>query len=134
MPNRCVAAGCSSIPSDEVTLYKFPKDPVLRKKWIEQVKRTRDRWSGPSENSSLCSNHFTDDCYEQSSVIQNSFGIKVRMKLKSKAVPTIFKRRLDADSSGPKAKKLRTAYEKRERRRVSYIHRLITVTYIALKI
>ena len=61
MPNRCVAAGCCSIPSDEVTLYKFPKDPVLRKKWIEQVKRTRDRWSGPSENSSLCSNHFTDD-------------------------------------------------------------------------
>ena len=25
------------------------------KKWIEQVKRTRDHWIGPSENSSLCS-------------------------------------------------------------------------------
>ena len=74
MPNRCVVAGCSSIPSDEVTLYKFPKDPVLRKKWIEQVKCTRDRWIGPLENSSLCSNHFTDDCYEQSSLIQHSFS------------------------------------------------------------
>ena len=49
MPNRCVAAGCSSIPSDEVTLYKFSKDPVLRKKWVEQVKQTRHCWIGTSE-------------------------------------------------------------------------------------
>ena len=83
--------------------------------------------------SSLCSNHFTDDCYEQKPLIQHSFGIKVRRKFKSEAVSTTFKRKLDTDSSGPKVKKLRTVYEKRERHCISYIDRLITVTYIALK-
>ena len=27
MPNRCVAAGCGNMPSDSVSLFRFPKDP-----------------------------------------------------------------------------------------------------------
>ena len=58
MPNICIAAGCSSIPSDEVNVYKFLKDPTLRKKWIKKVKRTKVHWISPSENvsTSLCYN------------------------------------------------------------------------------
>ena len=29
MPNRCVAAGCVNMPSDSVSLFRFPKDPNL---------------------------------------------------------------------------------------------------------
>ena len=37
----CVAGGCSNTPSPGVSLYKFPKDPALRKQWEKQVQRTR---------------------------------------------------------------------------------------------
>ena len=34
---------------ESITSYYFPKDNIsLKKKWIAQVKRTRDKWSGPT--------------------------------------------------------------------------------------
>ena len=41
MPNRCVAAGCGNMPSDSVSLFRFPKDPHLCGVWTRQVQRTR---------------------------------------------------------------------------------------------
>ena len=29
MPNRCVAAGCGNMPSDSVSLFRFPKHPHM---------------------------------------------------------------------------------------------------------
>ena len=29
MPNRCVAIGCGNMPSDSVSLFRFPEDPNL---------------------------------------------------------------------------------------------------------
>ena len=44
MPNRCVAYGCSNTTNVEgITTYYFPKDISLKKKWIAQVKETRDK-------------------------------------------------------------------------------------------
>ena len=44
MPNCCIAAGCSNTSNIEgVSLFKFPKDESLKREWIEQVKRTRDK-------------------------------------------------------------------------------------------
>ena len=37
MPKRCVAFGCSNTNKDGVSLFSFPKDPVLSKKCTEQV-------------------------------------------------------------------------------------------------
>ena len=47
MPNRCVAFGCSNTSSTEgVSVFHFPKDECIKRKWIAQVRRTRDKWTG----------------------------------------------------------------------------------------
>ena len=145
MVKRCVAAGCSNTYSDKVSLYKFPKDPVLREQWVKQVQRTRAKWSGPSEYSVLCSDHFTDSCFRPDSAIAASMGLHKPRTLKPDAVPTLFERPAlqlpsssgsscsaassrnrsltttsPADQDAPSLpKKMRGAYEKRERARVS---------------
>ena len=68
----------------------------LRSKWIQQVKRTRANWSGPSYHSVLYSLHFTDDCFEAS---PSCYGIKKKAVLKKDAFPTIFKRPTTGTSS-----------------------------------
>ena len=144
MVKRCVAAGCSNTYSDGVSLFQFPRDPVLRQQWSQQVRRTRARWSGPSEHSVLCSKHFTESCFEPSSALASKVGLEKRKRLKADAVPTIFERPETSTSStntsgdfssqrkraavdtpleestGAKhqAKRARGAYEKRERARV----------------
>ena len=54
MPNRCVAAGCSNVARVGIALYKFPKDPILRKQWERQAQRTRAICAA-NESSVLCS-------------------------------------------------------------------------------
>ena len=128
MPAQCVAAGCNKSSSSEITLFRFPKDQELRKKWIAQVQRTRAQWKGPLATSVLCSAHFTEEDFEPGSLLYKSFGMKKSKKLKPGAVPSIFKRTLQTssaspftDSEPPQSKKRRTAYEKRERQKVSYV-------------
>ena len=117
MPNHCVAYGCSNTSSNKgISIFHFPKDGSLRKKWTEQVKRTRTEWKGPTVNSVLCSDHFSQDCFEVKNKMHESFGFETTAKLKKDAVPTTFKRKL-TEVEEPAAKK--TAYEKRERLRVN---------------
>ena len=91
MVNRCVAAGCCNTPSDRVSLLKFPSDGALRRKWKKQVQRTRAKWKA-NEHSFLCSDHFTEDCFEVDSALASQFGMKKRRRLKPGAIPTIFHR------------------------------------------
>ena len=102
------------------------KTLLLRKEWTLQVQRTRASWK-PTEYSYLCSEHFTADSFESDSAIAASFGISKRKRLKSDAIPTIFERpapestgkRPATTASESVAKRRRTAFEKRERSRVS---------------
>ena len=92
MVKRCDAAGCSSTTKDGVHLYGFPKDPGLRKKWGDQVKRTRDKWE-PTDHSCICSKHFEETCFQPYSKFTESLGMgKVRALLKPGGIPTIFER------------------------------------------
>ena len=93
MGKRCVAAGFSSTCKDGLHLYSFPKDPELRKKWGDQVKRTRDKWEH-TDHSYLCSKHFEDDCFQPySNKLAKSLGEgKVRVLLKTGAILTVFQR------------------------------------------
>ena len=102
MVKRCVAAGCSNTYSSGVSLFYFPKDQAKRLLWTRQVQRTRAEWKGPSEHSVLCSDHFTDDCFEPAAAIASSLGLaQPRRRLKADAVPTVFVRRASAsDDSG----------------------------------
>ena len=140
MGKRCVAAGCSNTNADGVSLFRFPRNPSLRAIWNKQVQRTRAYWKDATEYSVLCSEHFTSDCFEEDSFIAAQFGIAKRKRLKPDAVPTVFhrpiaatrtatsygqeassvghKRPALADESIPLEKK-KTAFEKRERSRVS---------------
>lgn len=122
MVKTCVAAGCNNTNKDGVSLHKFPRDSVLRKKWVDQVKRHRDKWV-PTEYSVLCSQHFEQGCFMPDTILSESLGLgKKKSCLKHDAVPTLFtkpaaKRKLEAESPPPK--KRRSAYEKRKRYRVS---------------
>ena len=75
MVKCCVAAGCSNTNSDGVSLFQFPQDTALRMQWTREVERTRANWQGPSDYSVLCSDHFTNDCFEEEMTITARFGI-----------------------------------------------------------
>ncbi|XP_077407752.1 lethal(3)malignant brain tumor-like protein 2 isoform X2 [Vanacampus margaritifer] len=84
MPYYCVAYGCGKSSENNVTLFRFPKDPEEFRKWEKQVQRTRNDWFA-SPNCYLCSEHFGKDYFESISPL----GVP---KLKPGAVPTVFVR------------------------------------------
>ena len=118
MPNRCVAAACGNMPSDSVSLFRFPKEPHLCDLWTRQVQRTRGNWK-PTSASVLCSEHFSVDCFDDIPSLKASLGFAVQRKrvLKSTAVPSIFKRNEHVPEK--KARKS-TAVEKLAAKRVSF--------------
>ena len=76
MPKRCVVFGCGITNKDGVSLFSFSKDPVLDKKWTEQVKRSKDKWLGPTKYYSFfCSCHFTEDYFQPDIVVAASLGL-----------------------------------------------------------
>ena len=100
------------------------------------MRRSRDGWSGPTPYSFVCSDNFTEDCFETDTFTAQKLGIKKRKRLKPDAMPTIFPRVLQPSAPPPSkkrtvsaipsepgysqaAKKTRPAFEKRERARVS---------------
>ena len=145
MVKNCVAANCSNTYGHCVSLFEFPKDRALRQKWIKNVQKTSANWDGPSEHSVLCSQHFESSCFEGDSALAAQMGIQKRKRLKPDAVPTVFDRpaiqlpssaqsepgpsrlswkRGSTGSSSladPTTRKIRTAYKKRERSRVTNI-------------
>jgi hypothetical protein len=72
MPTRCVVYGCSNTAdtSNGVFMYEIPfwneNSPITAKrrtKWLNFVRRRRDKWT-PTRSSVVCSQHFTDDCFQ----------------------------------------------------------------------
>ena len=125
MVKRCVAGGCGNTNREGVSLFIFPKDLRMRRRWANQVKRTRKGWEGPTYYSVLCSLHFEAKCFEAASGLYKSFGLgRRRPQLKSDAVPTLFerpvlKRSRSAAKEGQITTKRRTALKQRERTAVS---------------
>ena len=54
MVKRYIAAGSSNTYSDNVSLFKFPKDPVLRQKCVKNVQRTRAQWRVVQVSTVFC--------------------------------------------------------------------------------
>ena len=126
---RCVAAGCNNTHKDGVSLFLFPKDPCMKKKWASAVRRTRDKWE-PTNHSVLCSKHFEPKCFKQTPQVAQSLGMKIKAQLEPDAIPTIFDKasllkraaaEKDASSEPVRKKRKRSAYKKRERLKVSFI-------------
>ena len=85
MVNRCVVYGCGNEPKAGTALHEFPSDKRLRELWKKFVDRTRSGWGGPTTNSTVCSAHFTNDCYENK--MKYDMGHAKFLKLKKGAVP-----------------------------------------------
>ena len=97
--------------------------------------------------SHLCSDHFEPDCYEDGPMLAASFGIETKRQriLKKTAVPTLSSRTLQvlAPCSGPSTTAPcsgfgellisrptpRSAFAKRERKRVSTRPQLVNIYY-----
>ena len=134
---RTVAANGSDTYGYGVSLFKFPKDRVLRQKWIRNVQKTRANWDGPSEHSVLCSQHFESSLtpsWQHKWASRSAEGWNLMLWLFDR--PAIQLPTLAQPEPGPSrvsrkksstgssfadttTKKIRTAYEKRERSRVS---------------
>ncbi|MEQ2182902.1 hypothetical protein GOODEAATRI_027039 [Goodea atripinnis] len=92
---------CSNTNKDGVSLFKFPKDPELRSKWVKQVRCTREKWE-PTPSSVLCSEHFEVDCFDVVPVLKKSLSCSVQHKrvLRPSTVPTVFPRSVRECVSG----------------------------------
>ena len=75
MPEHCVVYGSNNTSSSKkgISLYHIPywedNRPVAkgrRKKWLDFIRRKRDKWT-PGFGSIICSEHFTEDCFEYGS-------------------------------------------------------------------
>ena len=79
MRKECVGWGCSNMPKDGLSFHSFPKDDDLRwRVWVKAVESTRTFWKGPSKHTVICSDHFEDDCFEQTYKIKMSLGFPAK--------------------------------------------------------
>ena len=86
----CCAFCCTNGAGSGRVFHAFPKDQIIRQKWIILVNRVG--WQ-PTKWSKLCSDHFACDAYDVDPAIIKSVGAEaliVHRRLKPGAVPSIF--------------------------------------------
>ncbi|EEC04088.1 conserved hypothetical protein [Ixodes scapularis] len=106
----CSVIGCPNsrrrgreVVGADVKFFAFPKNESLRQQWIAAVRRddsplkedasTVDARLHSWHSAKLCSEHFSDDCFDLSAQLRARFGFSSRSaksKLKPDAVPSIF--------------------------------------------
>ncbi|XP_068427607.1 THAP domain-containing protein 1 [Clinocottus analis] len=77
----CSAPNCSNSTSIGKQLFRFPKDPIRKKKWVVNCRRDFE----PTPHSRLCQDHFEQSQFEE--IARSPAGGK---KLKPNAIPTLF--------------------------------------------
>ncbi|PIK37131.1 hypothetical protein BSL78_26037 [Apostichopus japonicus] len=80
MPVRCVVEGCSNVITKAISLHRWPKNDKTRRLWTKFVQNTRFDFTGPSQYSSVCSEHFTEAVYDPSFLLKEEMGLKGRHK------------------------------------------------------
>ncbi|CAN8026773.1 unnamed protein product [Ixodes persulcatus] len=79
----CKQKGLKDASGNKVSLFAFPSDPVVRKKWVIAIKRDEGKHFTITKYTKLCSGHF-----QQSDYLPNVAGN--RRYLKQQAVPSVF--------------------------------------------
>ncbi len=93
MPRRCVVIHCSNEDGNGYTLFNFPKDISLSKKWDKFVSTERADWIiGQKSKGQICSLHFVNNDFDNLPMWRRGFC--ERLKLKRAAIPTISLKRL----------------------------------------
>lgn len=77
----CSAPNCSNSSTIGKQLFRFPKEPVRKKKWVLNCRRDFE----PTPHSRLCQDHFEESQFEE--IARSPSGGK---KLKPNAIPTLF--------------------------------------------
>ncbi|KAG0432097.1 hypothetical protein HPB47_021160 [Ixodes persulcatus] len=98
----CSVIGCPNsrrrgkeVLGADVKYFAFPKNESLRQQWIAAVRRDDSplKEDARLHSARLCSEHFSDDCFDLSAQLRARFGFSRRSaksKLKPDAVPSIF--------------------------------------------
>ncbi|XP_051953146.1 THAP domain-containing protein 10-like isoform X1 [Xyrauchen texanus] len=60
---KCVLPGCDHVRNRSVSLFKFPKNDHIKKRWINFVKSHLDGELRITTKTRLCSDHFTRDSF-----------------------------------------------------------------------
>ena len=99
MPS-CAAPNCSNRSERDgkrrITFHRLPfKRKDLAKKWLVKLGHEKKFLPKP-KNIYVCSNHFTEECFEIDFKYQLLAGNNVKRKLKPEAVPTVFKHKSPA--------------------------------------
>ena len=90
----CVAGGpgntsCMNTSySPAIKMHQFPKNPIVRHKWIKFVQKHRPSFKNPSKYASLCSAHFEESCYLRPLVLEDSTGVSWRRNFIHGSIPT----------------------------------------------
>ncbi|CAN7981346.1 unnamed protein product, partial [Ixodes pacificus] len=79
----CKQKGLKDASGNKMSLFAFPSDPVVRKKWVIAIKRDEGKHFTITKYTKLCSGHF-----QQSDYPPNVAGN--RRYLKQQAVPSVF--------------------------------------------
>ena len=106
---HCCVPGCINHSSKtcNISYHRIPNDKGLRKaSWLARIRRDN---LPPLQNCYVCSEHFTDDCFEVDLKARLMPELKVKRRLKRDAIPSVF-------SFGPEPKKPRLSTENRESR------------------
>lgn len=92
----CAVFGCSAVQKSHPTrsFHVFPKDPKLRKAWINRL--NRKDWT-PGISARVCSYHFAEDSYVRKRKSDAPVQFQ-RRKLKDDAVPSCNLRGEDEDT------------------------------------
>jgi hypothetical protein len=89
MVQYCIVYGCKNSGNEKgVSFHHFPKDEVLKKKWVARIRR--GLCNKPISNTMrVCSSHFVQEDYQFD--VGLDYGIpSKRKKLKEDAVPSVF--------------------------------------------
>lgn len=78
---QCSVKNCFNRHSKDLSLFGYPQDITLRKKWIEKCGLEKDITERVLSGVRVCSAHFEDDCFKNS---------ELRNRLKPGSVSSLF--------------------------------------------
>ncbi|XP_002415554.4 uncharacterized protein LOC8042452 [Ixodes scapularis] len=85
----CCVVGCRNRKGIEpgLSYFSFPKNDRVRGLWLHALSRTGWVSTGRSR---VCSDHFTEECFDETAKFCAQFGLPFRRRLKPDSVPTVF--------------------------------------------
>ncbi|CAG2214457.1 unnamed protein product [Mytilus edulis] len=80
-----LVAGCNNSAKTGHTQHAFPKDDRQRNLWVRFVKLTRVDFTVPTKHSAICSEHFSEECYEVDRLrFKELFGLSAHARFSAK--------------------------------------------------